>query len=83
MTFFHTWRLSLLRIVMVIASLLLIGKGVAYLLVGKTVYANYRGDSGVSLMLIPMGLLTLFIALRLRTEVNMNPSKRPKRKSSQ
>ena len=71
---------------MVIAAVLVIMKGVAYLLAGKTVYANYRGDSVSSLILVPVGLVLLYVAFRLRTPVNLphdrgaNPI--PKRRSA-
>lgn len=52
---------------MVLASLLFILKGAGYLLMGKAIYTNYRGDSVFSLVLIPVGLLILYGAFRLRT----------------
>ena len=47
--------------------MLFIMKGADYLLARKAVYINYRGDSISSFLLIPVGLLLLYVAFRLRT----------------
>jgi len=78
MNCFYKRRSQLFPVVLLIISLIFILKGVAYLLAGRTVYSNHRGDSVVTLTLILIDLLILYCAVRLWPRQINHHSKRHK-----